>query len=37
VRAALKGVGITGFDANKWGDMVKAIDGYIAEKAIPQN
>jgi hypothetical protein len=32
VGAALKGVGITGFDASKWASMVAAIDVYVAGK-----
>jgi hypothetical protein len=31
----LKSVGITAFDTNKWSDMVKAVDDFIAERAIP--
>ena len=35
VGVALKSVGITAFDTNKWSDMVKAVDDFIAERIIP--
>ena len=34
VGVALKSVGITAFDTNKWSDMVKAIDDFIAERVV---
>ena len=32
IGTALKSVGINAFDTGKWGDMVKAIDVFVAAK-----